>query len=81
MSNDIENNNKPRIDETKWHDAKAITIKASLEQTLKVIRWNDGDLQISITEPFNERISFCANDLQDKQALKAFAIEILKQLD
>ena len=81
MTNDIENNNKPKIDETRWHDANTINIEASLKQELRVIKWSDKEVQISITNSFKERVAFCANNQQDKEALKAFAIEILKQLD
>ena len=80
MSSDIKNNNKPEISFETTCDAHYTKIKTRYGQQLRVIKWNDNRVQISI-ENWDRYSAFVECDPQDKEALKAFAIEILKQLD
>ena len=80
MSSDIENNNKPWLTVENGEDATWAKIETENGQQLRVIKWNDNRVQISI-ENRSSYSAFVECDPQDKEALKAFAIEILKQLD
>ena len=80
MSNDIENNNKPWLTVENGEDATWAKIETENGQQLRVIKWNDNRVQISIVNSFSQS-SFVECEPLDKKALKAFAIEILKQLD
>ena len=82
MLNDIENNNKPTIREWTCDEATYTEINEKEMQRFRIIKWDWCLVGARIiNDQTGDSTVVYSSTEKDRKALKAFAIEILKQLD